>query len=71
MFLLDGAARVTGYLGTEVVDIQLLVLLAASLPVMILGMYLGGKIHTGLSTEVFTRAISVLLLISGASLLLR
>ena len=71
IFLLDGAARVTGYLGTEVVDIQLLVLLAASLPMMILGMYLGGKIHTNLSPEVFTRAISVLLLVSGVSLLLR
>jgi uncharacterized membrane protein YfcA len=71
IFLLDGAARVTGYLGTEVVDIQLLVLLATSLPVMILGMYLGGKIHTGLSAEVFTRGISILLMASGASLLLR
>ena len=71
IFLLDGAARVTGYLGTEVVDIQLLVLLATSLPVMILGMYLGGKIHIGLSAEVFTRGISILLMASGASLLLR
>jgi len=71
IFLLDGAARVTGYVGTEVVDIQLLVLLAMSLPVMILGMYLGGKIHTSLSTEVFTRGISIVLLASGASLMLR
>jgi uncharacterized membrane protein YfcA len=42
-----------------------------SLPVMILGMYLGGKIHTGLSAVVFTRGISILLLASGASLILR
>ncbi len=71
IFLLDGAARVTGYVGTEIVDIQLLVLLAMSLPVMILGMYLGGKIHTSLSAEVFTRGISILLLASGASLIMR
>lgn len=71
IFILDGAARVTGYVGTAVVDIQLLFLLAMSLPVMILGMYLGGKIHTSLSAEVFTRAISILLLASGASLMLR
>ncbi len=71
MFLLDGAARLTGYVGTAVVDIQLLVLLAMSLPLMILGMYLGGKIHTGLSPETFTRGISILLLASGASLVLR
>lgn len=71
IFILDGAARVTGYVGTSVVDIQLLYLLAMSLPVMILGMYLGGKIHTSLSAEIFTRAISILLLVSGASLMLR
>ena len=71
IFLLDGAARVAGYVGTSVVDIQLLVLLAMSLPVMILGMYLGGKIHTSLSAVVFTRGISILLLASGAFLMLR
>ena len=62
VFMLDGAARVTGYVGTAVVDVELLVLLAISLPLMILGMYLGGRIHTSLSAEVFTRAISILLL---------
>jgi len=71
IFLLDGAARVTGYVGTAVIDIELLSLLAMSLPVMILGMYLGGRIHTGLSPDTFTRGISVLLLGSGAMLLLR
>ena len=71
IFLLDGTARITGYLGTAVVDIQLLVLMATMLPVMILSMYLGGKIHTNLSAEVFTRGISILLLASGASLMLR
>ena len=71
IFILDGAARVTGYVSTAIVDLQLLALLALSLPVMLLGTYLGGKIHTSLSTEVFTRGISVLLLVSGASLMLR
>ncbi len=71
MFMLDGAARVTGYVGTSVVDLHLLLLLAISLPVMIAGMFLGGKIHTGLSPEVFTRGISLLLLASGTVLVLR
>jgi hypothetical protein len=34
-------------------------------------MYLGGKIHTSLSAEIFTRGISILLLASGTSLMLR
>ena len=71
MFLLDGAARVTGYLSTAVINLQLLALLAMSLPVMILGMYLGGKIHTSLSAQTFTRGISILLLASGVSLMVR
>ncbi|MCP4768354.1 MAG: sulfite exporter TauE/SafE family protein [Gammaproteobacteria bacterium] len=71
IFLLDGSVRITGYLGTSVVNIQLLVLLATSLPVMMLGMYMGGKINTSLTAEVFTRGISILLLASGASLILR
>ena len=71
IFLLDGTARVTGYLGTSVIDIQLMLLLAMSLPLMILGMFLGGKIHFGLSPEIFTRGISILLLASGATLILR
>ncbi len=71
IFLLDGAARVAGYVMTAVVDIRLLSLLALSLPIMILGMLLGGKIHTGLSPEIFSRGISLLLLISGATLMLR
>lgn len=71
IFLLDGSARVAGYVMTAVVDIRLLLLLALSLPIMILGMFLGGKIHTGLSPETFSRSISVLLLVSGTTLMLR
>jgi uncharacterized membrane protein YfcA len=71
IFLLDGTARVTGYMGTAIVDIQMLLLLALALPLMILGMFIGGKIHTGLSPAIFTRGISILLLASGSALILR
>ena len=71
IFLLDGAARVTGYFSTAVIDLQLLTLIAMSVPMMILGMYIGGKIHTSISPQVFTKGISILLLVSGLSLMLR
>ncbi len=71
IFLLDGAARVAGYAGTSLIDMRLLVLLSLSLPAMILGMYLGGKIHTNLSVVAFTRGIGILVLLSGASLMMR
>jgi len=71
IFLLDGAARIAGYAGTSIIDTQLLLLLSLCLPVMILGMYIGGKIHVGLTQQTFTRIIGCLLLVSGASLMLR
>ncbi len=71
IFLLDGAARISGYVGTSIIDIYLLQLLSLCLPLMILGMYIGGKLHIGLTPQTFTRIISCLLLVSGASLILR
>ena len=71
IFLLDGAARIAGYAGSAIIDVQLLLLLSLCLPLMIIGMYLGGKIHTGLTPQTFTRIIGCLLLVSGASLMLR
>ena len=69
IFLMDGAARITGYASAGFFTIDLVLLVAVALPVMMVGMYIGGHIHTNLSQQTFKRAISVLLLISGAVLL--
>ena len=45
--------------------------LLAAMPVTAAALYLGGRIHTGLSQRAFVRLISLLLLGSGAALLLR
>lgn len=42
-----------------------------ALPVAALGLYLGGRIHTSLGKETFLRIISLLLMGSGAALLLK
>jgi uncharacterized membrane protein YfcA len=44
---------------------------AAGLPVAAAGLVLGGRVHTNLSQRVFVRFISLLLVASGAALLLR
>jgi hypothetical protein len=41
------------------------------LPVMTVSIYLGGRIHTTVTQETFKRGISLLLLASGATLLLK
>jgi uncharacterized membrane protein YfcA len=71
IFLIDGAGRLTGYLAGGYFDREWLVLAAASLPIMAIGLYLGGHVHTNISQRNFQVAVSVLLIVSGISLLLR
>ena len=71
IFLMDGAGRLSGYLLGGYLDRDWLILMAVSLPMMAIGLYIGGHIHTNISQRTFQIAVSVLLLISGISLLLR
>jgi uncharacterized membrane protein YfcA len=71
IFLLDGAGRLMGYLGSGLFTLRFLSLAAAALPIMAVFLYLGGHVHTRLTQQAFQRAISVLLLGSGAMLLLK
>lgn len=71
IFLLDGAGRLTGYLATGFYTLDVLLLVAASLPVMMIGMYIGGHVHVNISQQAFQRAISLVLIVSGIALLLK
>lgn len=69
IFLLDGANRLVGYFLSGILTLEFLKMLAMALPVMLAGIYLGGKVHSSIGQEAFRRGISVLLLCSGAALL--
>ena len=71
IFLLDGAGRLLGYLvsGFYVLDVMLMV--GFSVPIMMVGMYIGGHVHTGISQQTFQRTISLLLIGSGLALLFK
>lgn len=71
IFLIDGAGRLAGYLLGGYFERDWLVLAALSLPVMGVGLYLGGQVHTSISQRAFQIAVSLLLMMSGVSLLLR
>lgn len=71
IFLLDGANRLAGYFISGMLTLQFLKLLAMALPVMLAGIYLGGKVHTTVSQETFRRGIGFLLIGSGIALLAR
>jgi uncharacterized membrane protein YfcA len=71
IFLLDGAGRIAGYVFTGFFSLDLVLMMAAALPLMVIGMFIGGRIHTNMSQQTFQRAISVLLVFSGLALLLK
>jgi uncharacterized membrane protein YfcA len=67
---LFGGIRLVAYILLGLLSQHTLVVLLAALPVAAGALYLGGHIHTGVSQRAFVRLISVLLLGSGAALLL-
>ena len=70
-FLIDGAIRLVSYAVIGLFRWQLLAYLLAALPIVVAGLYLGGRLHTGFSQNAFVRFISLLLLGSGVALLLK
>jgi len=71
VFLMDGAGRLAGYLAGGYFDRDWILLAAMSLPLMVTGLYLGGHVHTNISQRSFQVAVSMLLVVSGTSLILR
>jgi len=71
IFMIDGGIRVGGFAFSGFFTHETLLLTALGLPIMFLAMYVGGHIHTSISQTTFHRAIGVLLLGSGAALLIK
>ena len=71
IFLLDGAMRLAGYAIKGFYTLEMLAFLAMAVPIAGLGLFFGGRIHTGMGRDTFVRLISVLLLGSGTALLMK
>ena len=70
-YLVEGLARLIGYAATGLLDAYSLLLVALAVPMLALGLYVGGHIHSRLSQRGTQRLISVLLLIAGIGLLFK
>lgn len=71
LFALDGGARIVAFaVGGHYTWLHAQ-LLAVMLPLGALGLYLGGRVHVGLSQVAFQRIVSAIMLVSGTLLLLR
>jgi hypothetical protein len=70
-FLIDGGVRLAAFAAAGLFGRQTLGYLLAALPIAGAGLYVGGRIQTGLSQRAFQIVIRVLLLTSGLALLLK
>ena len=70
-FLIDGGMRLAAYAFAGLLGRDTGWWIAAGLPFMIVGFLVGSRLHVGISQRGFVRLVSVLLLASGTTLLLR
>ncbi len=72
LFFVEGLTRIASFLAAGLLTSRegwLAFFMA--LPIVLGGLYLGGRLHVGLSPAQMTRLVGVLLLVSGISLLLK
>ncbi len=71
VFLIEGSGRLLGYFGAGFFNRDALLVFALALPLMAIGLIAGTRVHTAISESNFKRMISLLLICSGAALLLK
>jgi uncharacterized membrane protein YfcA len=71
LFLIDGGMRFSGYVASGFYTRDMVLWIAVAFPIMVLGLIIGGRIHTGITQRQFQRAIGVLLVVSGIALLMK
>ena len=70
-FFLDGTARIIAYSFNDFYSMDTIILIAVSLPIMAIAMYIGGHIHTNISHQTIQKGIGILLLFSGSALIFK
>ena len=71
IMLFQGLTRIAGYATLGLYDWQVLSLLAAALPTMIIGSWLGARVVRRIDALLFARAVGAVLLVSGAALVFK
>lgn len=69
IFFIDGGMRLAGYVAAGLFTEEQLWWTLFSIPLAAAAMWVGGKIHTGLTQRQFVQIVSVVLLASGSALL--
>jgi hypothetical protein len=66
-----GIVRGAGYWAVGEYTRDVMITVAIALPMMLVGIFIGNRIHTGLSDVAFRRMVSVALIVSGLALLVK
>lgn len=66
-----GIFRGSGYVAVGAYDRETLIVCAAALPLMAVGIFLGNRIHANLNQRAFRRFVALVMIASGVPLLLR
>ncbi|MEM7407685.1 MAG: sulfite exporter TauE/SafE family protein [Pseudomonadota bacterium] len=68
-FVMDGGVRLAGFAVYGHLQTATLVLFAIGVPAALVGLAIGGRLHTGLGQKQFKQLVSVLLMLSGLALI--
>jgi uncharacterized membrane protein YfcA len=66
-----GIVRGLGYWAVGEYSRDVLITVAIALPMMLVGIFIGNRIHTGLSELAFRRLVAAALIVSGVALLVK
>ena len=70
-FLIDGGVRLIAYAVLGLLNRDTLLHVVLALPLVVVGLFAGGHVHTGLGQRDFVRIVGLLLIASGVALMLR
>jgi uncharacterized protein len=66
-----GVVRGLGYFAIDEFNRDVMITVAITLPMMLIGIFIGDRIYAGLSDLVFRRVVAVALVVSGAALMIK
>jgi uncharacterized membrane protein YfcA len=69
--LVLGVVRGLGYFAIDEFNRDVLATFALAFPMMLIGIFVGDRIHSGLSDLVFRRAVALALIVSGGALMIK
>jgi hypothetical protein len=64
-----GGLRGIGFLAVGQFTSEVMLFFAMAVPMMLIGIFIGDRVHTAMTEQVFRRTVSVLLIVSGTALL--